>query len=348
MSENYNKINKTMDKINSVYGDRSYESIDKLTASGELNKIIIENGADEAFKNILVGFFDIIKSSKLVRYPYRRKIELYTRCELLRCFCRYGYEFSNFFGDVNAFISFPLFIKIACEYYNINHIASMSLEELDYFLSNEIDMAHTINQNIRVGREDKSRVIINKYGEEQTVGEYEIMPVIHKKENKILYDTYEKNIPFEPSLEIPIKAEHLTYYYLGKGETIWVAKDCGDGYGYDVINVDKSRKKETLAETKTTHNSENFKLTRVEHKVMLESADCPHTIYKIFKFNLDTNNRIISFRVYVYDKDNNVLIDTLDDTNICNIVPRIDENFNKVEFVCVYQKIKKPKKETNN
>jgi len=68
-----------------------------------------------------------------------------------------------------------------------------------------------------------------------------------------------------------------------EGFSMWVAHDYGDGYGFDILTVDKKNQKESLIEVKTG-NSRYFDLTENELKVM-RNCHFKNADYYVYKYS---------------------------------------------------------------
>ena len=337
---NKERIINSMNELNSVYGNRSYESIDKLKESGKLKEIIEKNNGDYGFRNLLINFFERMGEPSMVDYPYSKKIILYNFNDLLEVYRLYAYELGKLFDCDDAIVSFPSFMVAACKYYGFHPFAEFSVKEMDKLLTDFIDMKHEINLNPRVGREDKG-MTIHRGTEVINAGEWEALPVMHYHVDSSKYDEYEKHTLTDPSQKLGVEAEAISLSCFKKGDTLWVSRQFGDGYGFDILNLNKTfgHKKETLIEVKARFNSEDFTLSRVEHKVMVESDPLKHTDYFIHKYNMGSDGRFISFRMYKYDKENNVLYDVNNPYNICRILPEFENgDMSKPVFKCVHER----------
>ena len=106
-------------------------------------------------------------------------------------------------------------------------------------------------------------------------------------------------------------------------DTVFVARDLGNGFGYDIYTTAfmDGKKKELLFEVKTTTdmNNDTFALSENEYKVLCESLNCPNTEYIVarahFGIKQDINNL------------HNKVINVIDENNIkYNYYVAKDEN----------------------
>lgn len=117
----------------------------------------------------------------------------------------------------------------------------------------------------------------------------------------------------------------------GNGSVWWLTKGKDTDNGFDMISVEGQSRE--LIGVKATEGKDDFCITDTEFMMM----DTPKSNMKYFihryKFN---DGKIESFNIYCYDTAKNVLVDIIDNTNICTI-----ENGNKSEYICTPKKIEK-------
>lgn len=113
--------------------------------------------------------------------------------------------------------------------------------------------------------------------------------------------------------------EHFVYDWLENLKTnpIWVARDLGDGFGYDEYCADT---RERIVESKATfrdRDSENdeFKLSEDEHAVMCDCIDTPDREYYLFRTYIDSSNISYDNRkgLVLIPRDENTLVSTYKD-----------------------------------
>lgn len=88
---------------------------------------------------------------------------------------------------------------------------------------------------------------------------------------------------------------------------VFVSRDCGDGYGYDILSYDYNTRKEQLIEVKAWE-SEKFILTKNEYQVMKKCHQY-NAEYYVYKYLRGINNNYC--KVLKYDPLTEGLVDTL-------------------------------------
>ena len=117
----------------------------------------------------------------------------------------------------------------------------------------------------------------------------------------------------------------------GNGSVWWLTKNADTDNGFDMISVEgKSRE---LIGVKATEGEDNFSITDTEFMMMDTPRENMQYLIHRYKFS---HGKIESFNIYCYDTNKNVLVDIIDNTNICTI-----ENGNKSEYICTPKKIEK-------
>ena len=318
----YDNIEKSMDYINSLYG-RSFEKMDSLKKENKLNKLLEYFRIDKSFKSIFTDFIKILNSPLLENYPEYKKIKLYEN-DLFDCFIHYGYELSLYFDNKEAYRNFPLFFHTVCKKYNIDKYSNMSLKEIDLELNKYIDMEHGINPNSH---------------------KYDVMVVLKSIMNKDKYNMYYNNRSLLDEQDIMfIGSEEYTRDYedfflkFNNNKSIWVSKEYGDGYGYDILSYEMSNDKEKLIEVKSGQTMD-FTLTKNEYKKMLEVSESEKDNYYIYKYT-NINKDIPDMYIYKYDKENDVLVDE-DNNIVLTLTPNQYYDQNKKRVVEFYATVKR-------
>ena len=296
-------IDKFMDYINKN-GGRSHDRINELMNSKELHKLIEDNSINIDFKYIFFEFINILDNPSLNRYPFTRKIELYKN-DLFYCFNRYSYEFSAYFNDLSSYRNFPLFVQSAARKYGIEKYANMNINDLDMLLDNYVDMNKRYNPNNNV---NEAMVIIKSFDNMNKYDNYEKKKRMNKLNLKDIDDFY-------------IFAEENTCIIENNqlhNNSLWVSKYYGDGYGFDVISYDSINYRERLIEVKSG-TSNNFTITKNEYNIMRKASTFETCDYLVYKFTRGLIHDDINHTVYRYDKDNDILVDINDCSNICRL-----------------------------
>lgn len=299
-SEEYKRISKAIVVAlgPSKRYNRTAENIKKQKESGALD-YKFKKFVKPDFKILLKGFINILEDPSLKNKPNYRRILLYTENDFLKLFESYSFELGSWLtketdltpDNNRSFFNFPLFFKESCRKCNINKYAIMSEEELDILLSNSIDLKHT--QSI-VPRKDRN---------------------IIEKEIKVVTHTMSPSMNMYNTL-----AEEYSYNGLinSNDKVIRVSRDCGSGYGFDLLSVNDDR--EDIITIKACDNMESFLLSKTEYNAMIKACNESNTNYYIHKYLFVKDEKTYRlFNIYEYDKSNNVLVDVKDDSNICNI-----------------------------
>ena len=322
------KMRDLMDYINQN-GGRSHDRIRELKDSGYLDNILESSKVIDDVKKLVIEFTNILDDKVLDTYVFTKKLKLYDN-NLFLYFNAYGYELSAYFNNYNAYRNFPLFLKSACIKFGIDKYANMDIDKLDELLNNNIDLLHWYNPN---RNEDEVEVMMKYYDNKEKYDNYFI-----KKNNNIL-DLFDID-------DFYILAEDYTCIYedsilkqYGLKST-WVAKDYGDGYGYDVLSYDPFTRREKVIEVKSGL-SMNFTLTKNEYKTLNKACD-NYSDYYVYKYYYDVTSKKLYFYIFKYDKDKEIFVDINNPNNICRIEPNMyfDKEKGKViEFYGIYENL---------
>ena len=165
------------------------------------------------------------------------------------------------------------------------------------------------------------------------------------KEMYIKYDACKnKSIPFnrmdidEAKKFMSVDAERRVFEEYNKriercGQSYWIAKFFGDGYGYDILNYDYVNCRENLIEVKSSTENEYFDLTENEFIVMTYTENITNTDYYVYKFFYKGNIDNFTCKSYKYDKQRHMLVDTTDPSIVCEIEgEKINDAGNRIKF----------------
>ena len=312
-SQEYINISEQIKRI--VGTDRNISKIYKYKITGKLNKEFSKYIYQD-FKTILKDFIEVLDDENMKEKPFYRKVYLYNENDFIKCFINYGYELGTWLNKNKAitpennksYFNFPLFFRESCRRCGItNKYTKMDDKELDMFLSECIDLTHGKSLHVRKDR--------------KTI-EDEVLVAIHSNEN-------------------PKSQYERTWDDRTKTRTIMVDRDCGQGYGFDILTV--SEYKERLENIVKSDVDGNFKLTRVEYKTMRESCKHERSEYIVETLRLK-NGLWFPDKYYRYNPYRNILVDIKDENNICDIEPQIGFNKTgtmKIEFMCKPKKLNK-------
>lgn len=348
----FENISNYMSYLN-ANGGRSYQRIRDLKFNGTLIYDFNVKNISKDFRTILLEFIEMLNNPVLNKYPFSRKIQLFNFNDFINCFCCYGYEFGVYFNNNilikpennKSFFTFPLFFKEACKRYNIEPYSSMETYEIRDILKKYIDINGRMNPNSRADR--------NNSEYEETVNTYYTYD--YKKYDDYI-DVLGRKIDYYNSGEdiskkyMSVDAEYRVFngwYESSKTKkTYWVSKQFGDGYGYDILDLDEEKEVESLIEVKSSFYNDYFDLTPNEYKTMLETTKHDNSEYLVYKYLYHKQPYIAPKNCYIYkfDKEKQLLVDVHDDNHICEIVETevYDENGDlRRVFRCSPKELKK-------
>lgn len=298
--------------------DKSRKLMKDLKASGQLDFFFDKYNVPENFGQILDGFINIMEKPKLKDYKYYRKYCLYNFSAFTKCFIKYYYEFGVYFSDNKE----------------ITHEEEKSYSNFPLFFKKAC---------IRYGKEpyasmdeDELRIFLNDYLD--ISGTRLISPNFNRSANAPNY----------------VRNAKVEVYNLFQGNK-WLAAHYGDGYGYDILRLVKKDNKEILIQVKSCMDDDSFRLSRYEHKVMVEASNLPNSEYLIYKYNYThskVTNRDVPNSLYIYrfDKERHVLVDINDENHICEIQGYMDyeregrnSKWPRIRFKCIPKYLNKKK-----
>ena len=257
---------------------RSRQLVRRLKANNELNTFFDERGVSKGFETLLREFINIMEKGKAAKYKYYRKYWLYNYNNFTKCAIKYNYEFGAYFLDKNEITKE--------DERNFNSFPWLFKHACMYY---DIEPYASMD-------EEELRIYLNDY--------------VDLSNKRIIHPNMNKSYKREGQ-----SAERYVYRQFNKNKT-WLVAENGDGYGYDILHISKKDNLETLIEVK---NSESvFRLSRLERKVMYESADLENTEYLIYNFEKG------NLSIYKYDKERNILVDINNENHICTIEAYMD------------------------
>ena len=323
-SKQYNEINNFMNNLNE-HGGRSYSRIRDLKLTGALDYFYEKNNVSDNFETILKNFVDVLNDSELDAIPFYKTAKLF-KTNYINCFSKFGYELGVYLNDNliitpnnnNSFFLFPLFFKESCKKYNIEPYASMSQDELKNIISKYINLDCKKSLNPRKDRNTIEDEELVDYIDTINSSKYEDYEKWKDNYNNfgIINDKWVKGF-------MSVKAEDRVFDVYDKfegSEIIWVARDCGDSFGYDLVCANTKAKTELLFEAKSSYSTDDFTLTEGEYLTMLKAENMPNTNYIISKCLYDRNTmEELACHVYKYDAANDRLVDVEHPDYICEI-----------------------------
>ena len=289
------------------------EFIKKLKSTGELNAYFDRHDISEKLESLFRGFIDMMNKKELQPYKYYRKYCLSGFNDFTRCYKKYEYEFGAYLNEDNE----------------ITEADSKSFRDFPLMFK-KLCVRYGIEPYASM-TSDELHIFLQDY-----VDTADRQLVIPAPPNRNRSDLSEELIQYTYEKFNKNKAKIVTQF--------------GDGYGFEIINRDKTKKKETLVTVKTGYSDNTFDLTRLEYKVMRDAASLPNTSYLICSYNCTTKwgeIRVNEHHVYRYDIKNNILVDVKDPSSICILEPYFDyaregryAKIPRVKFKCIPQKRK--------
>ena len=327
--------------------DITYDGLKDLKTTGALDYYFEKNGIDKDFKIILDRFVSVLDNDFIKDYPYSRRFFANALCDLTSCFCYYGQGYALgaylnkniiLFPENNKlFFRFPLFFKSACEKYNIEPYASMSEEEIKNKLKDYVNLECFYNPNVRADRKNPEY--------EERVSSFEVYEPLKYEEyyNKNIRNTKDfsemDNDDFIKYMSVAAEEDTYNSFNDQRYVKYWASQH-GDGFGYDILVIDRELEKENIIEVKSSYKYDYFELTENEHKVMLESVDSDKTNYMVYKYLYNRTSMLYeSVQRFIYDKNTNLLIDMDNPEYGCQIIKYKDEQ-NKTKYLCNRRLIK--------
>lgn len=133
-------------------------------------------------------------------------------------------------------------------------------------------------------------------------------------------------------IDIKTRAKEISYNALKKGNlnvTMLPEKDV-----FDILSFEQGSKNYILV--KATEKEEDFSLSCGE--LFLLKSEEKESNYLIHRYRFD-NDKVESFNIYKYDKENDMLVDIIDKSIKCTIEPIVNED--SIKHICTPKKLKK-------
>lgn len=251
-----------------------------------------ENGVTSSLKEELTEYLNLLFSEHEFHYYKKMILEKTTRNKLN---WMSSYLLALYAGTDKAYRNLPLLLKLLIE--------KLDIQEYKYIPIEEIVSAVYKNYDINTS----------------TYKNKTICEISHKIENK-KYDRYDEkyNVNFANVAdreEFSVWAEHRV---LDEQREIlrgtkytpfvkWVAREYGDGYGFDILSIDKHKGKEMLIEVKSGL-SNNFYISEREVKVM-RSCKYKNADYYISKWTFNKDMNEVDQTMYLYNPELDMLVD---------------------------------------
>ena len=271
---------------NNLYkkGISSFSNINHLNDSGELakkfNELNIKKLLNQEFGILLEILFDDNK------YYYNKKLIL--EASLTPWINPVSeYALATYLGNKNIYKNLPLLFKEIIDKTNIVYYKHLTLNDIKAQIFKYYDVVETVDNN-------------------KLLCEYKPKPLM----NSFLYNKYNSNyngIDISNKSSFFITAEHYTFDLEKNQSTAWVAKDFGDGYGFDIYSFDTNLWKEKLIEVKSG-STDYFTLSENEVNVMRNSFH-KGALYYIYKYTYNKSDNKIYATTLRYDNELDALVD---------------------------------------
>lgn len=273
-------------------GISSYANYDQLKADGGLDKRIEEKNIPAFLKEETTAYLDLLYAP--APYYYKKmKMEEITRDRF-----REGSEYliASYCDDVLAYRNLPRLL------YSI--IKKLDIEKYKYIRMEDL-----------ISKVNATFDLENKYDDRR---QQIVCEILYKSLND-KYSKYDNSkLRYDDEEFFSIWAEEYTcsceLSYINGNENcdtsriVWVARDHGDGYGFDVLSYDIKTNREKLIEVKSG-GSDNFYLTPNEVAVM-RNCKFKNADYHVYKWTYQDGLRVPYLTKYKYDSDLDVLVDS--------------------------------------
>ena len=289
-------INNTKDEFG--YFGYSYNRLDRMNKSKELEKYFDFDYIESIIKPALIEFLDILFDYGGDIRNEHRKLYLEKTKFVEDClFIDLNYILSIHYNDIKAYRELPEYIKMLIEKYKLTKYMNLSYDDIFMRLVDSLDMIKDYDK-----KWDKDEIKIN------------LKPIINADKYKTYNEKVKKQkVDHNNQDEFFIWAEYQTYineYNNLKSigcnpdlEVKWVAKNNGDGYGYDILSYDYITNKEKLIEVKSGF-SKDIILTEGEMIKAYRSIQNPNYDYYVYKYYYDYSSEQIKTLRLKYDKEN--------------------------------------------
>ena len=276
-------------------GVNSKVLLKELKEEENLDYIIDDTILKELFKQEITNYLDILFEDNSPYYEKREKVGVQTS-EVLSFNAHY--ILALYSDNEKSYLNLPVMIMSLIKKLNIEKYKYATEEDIKSKLYQYNDILDGYNYNLDI---DTCRIIHKTDNDKYVKYEY--------KNFDINSTDYKNKELFSIWAEWKAAMEEYETLYSNNINYIphWTARDCGDGYGYDILSIDKDTKKEKLIEEKSGEY-EGFTLTDNEVKVM-RSCHFKGADYYIYKYTYDSYNNTLTKREYIYDYKNDILID---------------------------------------
>ena len=305
------EILNTLDKKLELEGFNSQLDLRRLNDDNKLIPMIDSVLDKDLLKKDITNYLYLLFYNHKYHYEKKMKIEQVTKGLRWNAY----YMLALYSGNLNSYRNLPLILRQLINKLDINEYKSFSDKELvskiyqTYDIKDGYDERHGHNMC-----EIIYKPISNKYDKYPIDYNYSNTNKNDKDEFSIWaeHDAYKKEV------------NSLKQY----DNVIWVARDYGDGYGFDVLSRDLTTDKEKLIEVKSG-KGDGFCLTENEYKVM-HNCSFKNADYYIYKYTLQLDNSV-TFNIFKYNPELDMLIDQ--DNNYYTFYEHKDTNeFNNIVY----------------
>ena len=197
-----------------------------------------------------------------------------------------NYVLSTYLASENAYYNFEVFIHELTKKLLPNIFNEINFYELQNRIFETLHMSFDIYTN-------RNKVLLPEYNSlyERICNKLELEPVNFNDKNEF-YIWSEREALKKEQQENP------------SNEVIWISRDNGDGYGYDILSYNPFQKCEKLIEVKSGITPQ-IQLTEYEKRVFLQSLEYPNSEYVIYKYVKLLYDNIAELYTYHFNKEKN-------------------------------------------
>lgn len=267
----------------------SFSDIIDYYNKGLLTKLCDSYHLDKIIKDDFITLLELLFDEN---NTYRNELFITNNYSPYFCWTS-QYILALYLGNVDSYRNFPKTIKAAIDKFGLYKYRDVTL----HMISERVKKVFNISEYFDPNR-------------------HEYLCEIREKIKNEKYDIYEntfgpgKNNPLKNKAAFSIYAEKDAYEFeqVLDEKAIWVAKEYGDGFGYDILSYDNEKNKEVLLEVKSGESA-YFELTENEYNTMI-NAHLKNADYIICKYTV-IGNTYISVSTYTYDPETGLLTDEL-------------------------------------
>ena len=303
-------------------GYNSHDSIDILKKEGIIDNDINNSFIPDFLRVDISDFLDVLLNFN--PYIMRQKLILE---KMYKNNMNYNAEYilCNYLNDKNAYRNTPK------ELYDIVH--KVNIDEYKYITSGDITGKFYRYLDVSDGFDSRRNY-------------YTCEMIFKYSPKKELYDKYASlynpySVVVNDRNNFYIWAENAAYNYeLEKNKdlnmddkVLWVSRYYGDGYGFDILSINKETNREKLIEVKSGMTKE-CSLTENEANVMrnCKYKNCDYYVYRYYYKENNNSEEKVRIIIYEYLPDLDLMVD--EDNNLYSINEYfgLNDNGNKVKL----------------